>query len=92
MDVSWELEQAKSLIDRALLRIENAPEAGALITVLEECEKLDRHYKKYCEEIDLNNGDEIGTAYEYGFNMEYYIEGDWWQTISEALRVLRKDK
>jgi len=92
MDVAWELEQAKSLIDRALLRIENAPEVSALITLIEKCESLDAHYKRACEEVDLDNGDEIGTAYEGGFSMEYYIESDWWQEISEALRVLRKDK
>ena len=90
MSIEYNLESAERMIKEARQELKDAPEKAALVELINSCESLDRHYKKYCEEVDYMNGDEPGTAYEGGFSMEYYIEGDWWQTISEALRVLRK--
>ena len=88
----YELESAVRLIEGVLQKFKDSPEQSAIVELIRACEGIDRHYKKTCEQIDLDNNDPAGTAYEYGFNMEYYIESDWWQEISEALRVLRKDK
>ena len=90
MSIEYNLETAERLIKEARQELENAPEKAALVELIDACETLDRHYKKYCEEVDFMNADEPGTAYADGFSMEYYIEGDWWQKISEALRTLRK--
>jgi len=89
--IEWELESAVRHIEGVLQNLKDAPEQAAIIELIKTCESLDRHYKEACKEVDLDNGDPIGTAYEHGFNMEYYIESDSWQMISEALRVLRKD-
>jgi hypothetical protein len=91
MSITWDLESAQRLIEGVVQQLEEAPEKAAIVKLIAACESLDRHYKKACEEVDLDYGDPIGTAYEDGFNMEYCIEGDWWQEISEALRELRKD-
>lgn len=92
MSIKWDLESAQRLIEGVVQQLEAAPEKAAIIKLIATCESQDRHYKKTCEEVDLDNGDPIGTAYEDGFNMEYYMDSDSWQEISEALRVLRKDK
>ena len=90
MSINYNLETAERLIKEARQELEEALEKTAITELINACEALDRHYKNYCAEVDADNGDEPGTAYEGGFSMTYYIEGDWWQTISEALRVLRK--
>ena len=91
MSINYNLETAERLIKEARQELKDVPERAALVELINACETLDKHYKKYCEKIDFVNADEPGTAYKDGFSMEYYIEGDWWQQISEALRVLRKD-
>ena len=90
MSINYNLETAERLIKEARQELEEAPEKTAITELINACETLDRHYKKYCGEVDFVNDDEPGTAYEGGFSMSYSIEGDWWQKISEALRVLRK--
>ena len=71
---------------------EQTPEREHIAKLIEACERLDEYYKDWCEEIDDEYGDERGTAYEQGTNMEFYIESSEWHNISEALRELRKDE
>ena len=90
MSIKYNLETAERLIKEATQELAAAPEKAALVELIDACERQDRHYKRYCEEVDYVNGDEPGTAYDGGFSMEYYMEGDAWQEISECLRILRK--
>ena len=91
-NVEWELKIAKQHLGVALQLLADAPEQTAIIDLIKACEKIDAHYKRYCEQVDEDYNDPIGTAYENGFNMTYEIEGDWWQEISEALRKLKKSE
>ena len=91
-NVEWELEIAKQHLDAALQLLEGTPEKTAIIDLLKACELIDNHYKRYCKRIDEDYGDPEGTAYEHGFNMTYEIDSDWWQDVSEALRLLRKEE
>ena len=90
MSMTFDLELAIRTIEGVIKDLNNAPEKTAIVKLIKACEAIDRHYFKTCQQIDEDYGDEPGTAYEGGFNMEYYIEGDWWQEVSEALRELRE--
>jgi DNA gyrase/topoisomerase IV subunit A len=86
------LEAIQRLAHAGLAEIEQTPEREHIAKLIEACERLDEYYKDWCEEIDDEYGDERGTAYEQGTNMEFYIESSEWHNISEALRELRKDE
>ena len=91
-DIEWTLKSARHQIDDALQLLEKAPEKTAIIDLINACEKIDRHYEEECKAVDEAYDEEEGFHYEHGFNMEYYIESDWWHEISVALRKLKNIK
>ena len=84
------VEQAVTRLTKALERIDNEPALGVITDLIEACEEIDRHYKAMCDETDDYHKDPVGTSYENGINIEFYIETSWWHTISLALRKLRE--
>jgi len=93
MSVSYDLERAQHLIQRAIDDLKEAPEKETIAELLDACEAVDRHYKeRFCHECDLDYGEEEGTTYEHGISLEFYIEADWWHDISKAIRKLRPVK
>ena len=52
------------------------------------CEICQEPIKEYCDELDVANGDEVGTAYRDDPNVEFYIDTSNWHDISLALRKL----
>lgn len=90
MSMMDDLERAQNLIQRVITDLNEEPEKEALTELLDACESLDRYYKeRFCAECDLDYGEEPGTTYEHGISLEFYIEADWWHTISQAIRKLR---
>ena len=71
------LKYVNKLINKAIDDLEAAPEKMIISDLLEKIEALDRYYKTWCDETDIDYGDEVGTTYNdelCGPNMEFYIE------------------
>ena len=86
--ISNKLNTAKRNIDAALELLAKTPEKNAILTLIEACRAVDERYQEFCEEQDDAYGQPIGTTYQEGINLEFYIESDAWHTISCALREL----
>jgi hypothetical protein len=71
-----------------LLADENIAGNDAVRELIARCRDIDEHYKEYCAECDVNWGEEPGTSYKEGVNMEFYIESSDWHDISLELRKL----
>ncbi len=82
------LVYARDYINSVIRDIENAPQKEAIVDLLKVCQSLDEYYKEYCDELDVANGDEVGTAYRDDPNVEFYIDTSNWHDISLALRKL----
>ncbi len=65
----------------------NNENIGALIRA---CETVDRQYKEMCDQADSDYGDDPGTNYQTGMNIEFYIQASDWHTISTALRKIKE--
>ncbi len=84
------LTKAKMLIDEAIGELKSTPEKKIIAELLAACEIIDAHYKEACDDIDDALREKQGTAYRDGWNMEYYIESDWWHQVSIQLRKLKE--
>lgn len=73
------------------MNLDGDPEKEALLNLVEECENIDAYYEEWCEELDEETGEDIGTSYKHGVSLEFQIEASWWHKVSLALRQL-KDK
>ena len=60
------------------------------IKLLEIAREMREEYKRWCDGVDEDLGDEIGTSYKNGVSMEYYIESDLIHKLSKALDELEK--
>lgn len=93
MGLTRDLETAQVLISRVLVDLKENPETDALTDLLDACESIDRYYKEhFCAGCDFDFDKKIGTTYEDGISLEFYIEADWWHDISKAIRILRPEK
>ena len=72
-------------------RIRYLGRKSALTEVLRGCRDIEEQYKEFCEQRDAAEGEEKGTNYAQGVNMEFYIEGLSWHDVSLALRRLEKE-
>jgi len=84
------LEYAKRYIDAAISKLDETPDKDAIADLLIALEGIDEYYKSFCESLDEDQGEEIGTSYEHGVNLEFYIESEWWHDVSIALRKLNE--
>jgi len=82
------LTNAKAYIDYAIDLLNETPEKNALAELIQACKALDNYYKEYCDGIDEDRGESIGTTYNEGISMEFYIEAEAFHDISLALRKL----
>ncbi len=93
MSAIYDLKIAKLYIDNVLTDLKENPEQTTLTDLLNACESIDRYYKEgFCAECDVDYGEQEGTTYEHGTEMEFYIESSAWHDISKAIRVLRPPK
>jgi len=90
-EIEDSLIRAKNLIDISLNDLRTAPEKADISELLDQIQKLDDHYKRWCDEYDKLQGEEIGTTYKHGVCLEYYIEAEWWHDISLAFRKIKHD-
>lgn len=90
-DIDWDVQRIKNLVESLEQRLNRDSTVGLTAEILDTLDLLDQDYMEYCSNLDLERGDEPGTAYndEYGPNIEYYIEADDWHKISRALRKLK---
>jgi len=93
-DIEWDLQQVENLLTRIRERIEADEDIGLLAELMETVGVLDERYKEFCDEIDREDGEEVGSMYndEFGPNIEFYIEADDWHKISLAFRKLRNSQ
>lgn len=87
-NLKYHIELAERQLAVVKELVEQAPELDAITDLISACQKIEYHYQEFCKEMDENFGDEPGTSYEEGVNIEYYIEADWWHDVSVALRKL----
>jgi hypothetical protein len=87
-DIIFRLEYIEKQIRTIKSIIETCPDLLALTEIIKTCKEIDDYYKEFCEQRDEAEGEEKGTNYRDGVNMEFYIEGLDWYTISVALRRL----
>ncbi len=86
------LDYAKRYIDTAITKLETVPDKDTITDLLIALEGIEDLYQQFCVDMDEENGDEPGTAYEHGTDSDFYIEGEWWHDVSVALRKLKEPK
>lgn len=84
------LETIRDRLTKVLALMDAEPAMCQVTDLIESCVNIDEHYKLLCDEIDDSNDDPMGTTYEVGMNIEFYIEAAWWHEVSKALRELGK--
>ncbi len=92
MPIKYRLEQAECLIKGILQELDSAPEKSEIAGLLAACDVIDEKYKEFCDNHDDFSGEEAGTTYKNGINIEFEIEADWWHDVSLLLRKLRENK
>lgn len=91
-DFKTKLEMANKWLTNAIESLDNLPTEAVIADLIEAVESIDSYYKDWCDEMDEDNGDEIGTAYENSAYIEFYIEADWWHKVSLALRKIKEQR
>lgn len=90
-EIEDNLTRAKNLIDASINDLRTTPEKSDISDLLDQVQKLDNYYKRWCEEFDIEEETELGTTYRDGIWREFQIEAEWWHDISLAFRKFRRD-
>lgn len=71
--------------------IEQLPTIQDLSTVMDVLECWEHRYKEWCDEVDEEEGIEVGKSYNdsYGHSIEYYVEAHEMHALSLAFRNLK---
>lgn len=90
MTIKDKLNYARTQITSAIKDLTEAETIGDISSLIRACQQLDEQYEEMCDDWDIQHGDEPGTTYKTGLNIEFYIEGLDWHDVSLALRKLSK--
>ena len=71
---------------RGRLKNHYAGQKATMSKLIEACKGIDVFYKEWCDNLDIEHGDPVGSVYKNGINLEFEIEADWWHDVSLALR------
>ncbi len=90
MSIKSDIETAEQYLNRAKESLDEVPNVEALSELLDALFVIENYYRdRFCPEMDEDFGDDPGTTYEDGANIEFYIEADWWHDVSKAIRKLK---
>lgn len=89
MSIENKLLQLSFLVDSIAEDVKESSKNYDILELLSVLKELDEQYRDWCSEIDDEYEEEIGTTYENGISLEYYIEAETMHTISKLLRKIK---